>query len=52
MKRGATTGDLLARLQVVVPQRLTDEAREAIEKMASAEEGHDPRGELFAKARG
>ncbi len=52
VKRGDTTGDLLARLQVVVPQRLTDEAREAIEKMASAEEGHDPRGELFEKARG
>ncbi|MEO7752900.1 MAG: DnaJ C-terminal domain-containing protein [Terracoccus sp.] len=52
VKRGETTGDLLARLQVVVPQRLTDEAREAIEKMAAAEEGHDPRGELFAKARG
>ncbi len=52
VKRGAGKGDLLVRLQVVVPQRLTDEAREAIEKMAAAEEGLDPRGELFAKARG
>jgi molecular chaperone DnaJ len=51
VKRGDKTGDLLAKVQVVVPQRLTDEAREAIEKMASAENGYDPRAELFAKAR-
>ncbi|MDN5779872.1 MAG: DnaJ domain-containing protein [Humibacillus sp.] len=49
--RGASTGDLLARVQVVVPQRLTDEAREAVEKMAAAEEGHDPRADLFQRAR-
>jgi molecular chaperone DnaJ len=51
VKRGDSTGDLLAKVQVVVPQRLTDEAREAIEKMASAENGHDPRAELFERAR-
>jgi molecular chaperone DnaJ len=50
VKRGDHVGDLLARVQVVVPQRLTDEAREAIEKMAAAEDGHDPRAELFRKA--
>jgi molecular chaperone DnaJ len=49
--RGSKTGDLLAKVQVIVPQRLTDEAREAVEKMAAAEDGHDPRAELFAKAR-
>ena len=51
VKRGDHTGDLLAKVQVVVPQRLTDEAREAIEKMAAAENGHDPRAELFQRAR-
>jgi molecular chaperone DnaJ len=49
--RGSKTGDLLAKVQVVVPQRLTDEARDAIERMAAAEDGHDPRAELFDKAR-
>ena len=52
VQRGDKPGDLLAKVQVVVPQRLTDEAREAIEKMAAAENGYDPRAELFAKARG
>ena len=51
VKRGDTSGDLLAKVQVIVPQRLTDEAREAIEKMAAAEDGHDPRAELFQRAR-
>jgi molecular chaperone DnaJ len=51
VKRGEHTGDLLAKVQVVVPQRLTDEAREALEKMAAAENGHDPRAELFQRAR-
>jgi molecular chaperone DnaJ len=51
VKRGDKAGDLLARIQVAVPQRLTDEAREAIEKMAEAEAGHDPRAELFERAR-
>jgi molecular chaperone DnaJ len=51
VKRGTTTGDLLARVQVVVPQRLTDEARAAIEAMAAAEDGHDPRADLFQRAR-
>ncbi|MDV3219816.1 DnaJ C-terminal domain-containing protein [Intrasporangium sp.] len=51
VKRGDKAGDLLARVQVVVPQRLTDEAREAIEKMAAAEGAHDPRADLFQRAR-
>ena len=51
IKRGDTAGDLLARVQVVVPQRLTDEAREAIETMAQAEDGQDPRADLFQRAR-
>ena len=44
------TGDLLAKVQVVVPQRLSDAAREAVEKMQADETGYDPRSELFARA--
>ena len=51
VKRGDHVGDLLAKVQVVVPQRLTDEARDAVEKMAEAEAGHDPRADLFERAR-
>ena len=51
VRRGDATGDLLARVQVVVPQRLTDEARDAVEKMAAAEGDHDPRADLFERAR-
>ncbi len=51
VSRGDHRGDLLAKVQVVVPQRLTEEAREAVEKMAAAEDGHDPRAVLFQRAR-
>ncbi|MGV1009554.1 MAG: DnaJ C-terminal domain-containing protein [Dermatophilaceae bacterium] len=44
------TGDLLARVQVVVPQRLSDAAREAVEAMQADEAGYDPRSDLFARA--
>ncbi len=47
----AGTGDLLARVAVVVPQRLTDEARSAVEALSAQESGVDPRAELFARAR-
>ena len=48
---GATTGDLLATVQIVVPQRLDDEARAAVEAYAKATVGHDPRADLRARAR-
>lgn len=44
-------GDLLARVNIVVPQRLTDEARKAVEALQAQEQGGDPRAELFARAR-
>jgi molecular chaperone DnaJ len=44
-------GDLLARVNVVVPQRLTDEARQAVEALQAQEQGVDPRAELFTRAR-
>ncbi len=49
--RDDKAGDLLARVQVVVPQRLTAAAREAIEKLQADEAQVDPRAELFERAR-
>lgn len=46
------TGDLLAKVTVVVPQRLTDEARAAVETLRDAEAGADPRAALLEQARG
>ena len=45
------TGDLRARVTVVVPQRLTDEARAAVETLRDAEAGADPRAALLEQAR-
>ncbi|MDQ6895410.1 MAG: DnaJ domain-containing protein [Actinomycetota bacterium] len=47
----SSTGDLLAKLQVVVPQRLSDAAREALERMREDESDADPRADLFGHAR-
>ena len=44
-------GDLLAKVMVVVPQRLSDDAVAAVEALRALDEGHDPRAELFANAR-
>lgn len=44
-------GDLLAKVFVVVPQRLTDEATAAVEALRAQDDGHDPRADLFARAR-
>ena len=44
------TGDLLARVQVVVPQRLSDEARHAVETLRDSEGDVDPRATLFEQA--
>lgn len=43
-------GDLLVSVQVVVPQRLSDEAREAVAAFARATDGADVRAELRARA--
>jgi molecular chaperone DnaJ len=45
------TGDLLAKVQVVVPQRLTDKAREALEVLQAETNGADPRADLYTRAR-
>jgi len=44
-------GDLLAKVVVVVPQRLTPAAREALEALQADDNGQDPRADLFARAR-
>ena len=43
-------GDLLVELQVAVPTELTDEARAAVEALATATAGDDPRRELARRA--
>ena len=45
------TGDLLAKVSVAVPQRLSDKAREALEVLRAEQEGIDPRADVFARAR-
>ena len=44
------TGDLLARVSVLVPQRLTDAARDAVEALRAEEAEVDPRAGLFEQA--
>ncbi len=44
-------GDLLAKVSVAVPQRLSDKAREAVEVLRAEETDADPRADVFAKAR-
>ena len=44
------TGDLLVELQVAVPAELDDDARAAVEALAAATAGHDPRQELARRA--
>jgi molecular chaperone DnaJ len=45
------SGDLLARVNVIVPQRLTDEAKAAVEALKAQDDGVDPRADLYARAR-
>ena len=49
--KASSTGDLLAKVQVIVPQRLSDAAREALERMRADESDADPRADLFERAR-
>ena len=44
------TGDLLAKVQVVVPKDLSDSAKKAVEALRAEDDG-DPRAELLARAR-
>jgi molecular chaperone DnaJ len=46
-----TYGDLLVTVDVQVPQEVSGQAREALEKFRDATAGPDPREELLRKAR-
>ncbi|AEE44600.1 DnaJ C-terminal domain-containing protein [Cellulomonas fimi] len=48
---GSTTGDLLVTVQVVVPQRLSAAAREAVQAFGIATSGEDVRADLIQSAR-
>ena len=50
IKKGSITGDLLATIEVQVPQKIEDEASEALKKFAEATASHDVRMEFRAKA--
>lgn len=45
------TGDLLVRIEVAVPQRLSPAAREVVEALAKETAAEDPRAELYERAR-
>jgi molecular chaperone DnaJ len=51
LKGAKQTGDLLVSVQVVVPQRLSDAAREAVQAFGIATSSEDPRADLMAQAR-
>jgi molecular chaperone DnaJ len=51
-KKGGGSGDIRYRLEIAVPQELSDEQREAVDKLAEALNGGDPRAELLRKAGG
>jgi molecular chaperone DnaJ len=50
IKKGSVTGDLLATIEVQVPQKIEGEASEALKKFAEATASHDVRIEFRAKA--
>ena len=51
-RKDGSHGDVLVSVDVAVPQRLDDEARDALERFAKATSEHDPRAELLAMAKG
>jgi molecular chaperone DnaJ len=48
--KGSARGDIRYRIQIEVPTELTDEQREAVEKLSEAFNGHDPRASLLGRA--
>jgi len=48
---GKGRGDIRYRLEIELPEKLTDEQAEAVEKLAEALNGADPRAELLRRAR-
>jgi len=52
VKTAKATGDLLAEVQVAVPGRLSDEAKEALKAFEAVAPDENPRTDLLARARG
>ncbi|MFI7617756.1 molecular chaperone DnaJ [Nonomuraea terrae] len=50
-RKDGTKGDLLATVEVVVPQTLDDKSRELLTEFNTATAGEDPRAELIQRAR-
>jgi molecular chaperone DnaJ len=50
-RRDGSHGDLLVTVEVIVPDQLNQQAREALDSYAAAVGQGDPRGKLFATAR-
>jgi molecular chaperone DnaJ len=50
--KGKGRGEIRYRLEIEVPDQLSEEQGEAVEKLAEAFNGADPRGELLRKAAG
>jgi molecular chaperone DnaJ len=50
IKKGTTVGDLLATIEVQVPQKIEGQAAEALKSFASATQEHDVRSEFKTKA--
>ena len=50
--KGKGRGEIRYRLEIEVPEELSDEQREAADKLAEAFNGADPRAELLRKAGG
>lgn len=48
--KGKSRGDIRYRLEIAVPAELSDEQREAVDKLAETLNGGDPRAELLRKA--
>ena len=50
--QGKGNGDIRYRLEIEVPEKLTEEQAEAVEKLAEALNGYDPRAELLRQGGG
>ncbi|GAB4086630.1 DnaJ C-terminal domain-containing protein [Myceligenerans cantabricum] len=50
VRTARTTGDLLVTVQVVVPQKLSKKAKDALNAFTAANDGTDPRADLVARA--
>jgi molecular chaperone DnaJ len=48
--KSGSRGDIRYRLEIAMPEKLTDEQREAVDKLAETLNGGDPRAELLRKA--